>query len=110
MHIRKNDLIIVISGNERGKTGKVLKTFPRTNRIIVEGISFIKRHTKATQTNPQGGIVEKEAPINASNVMIVCPKCNEGVRTRSIEVTSNDSRVRHVRACAKCGEMVGGEG
>ena len=98
MHIRKNDLIIVISGNERGKTGKVLKIFPNTNRIIVEGINFIKRHTKATQTNPQGGIVEKEASVNASNVMVVCSKCNEGVRTRSIEVTGNDGRVRHVRA------------
>lgn len=109
MHIRKNDQVIVISGNDRGKTGKVLKTYLQTNRVVVEGISFIKRHTRPTQTNPQGGIVEREAPINASNVMVICPKCNEGVRTRSIEVTGSDDRVRHVRACCKCGEMVGGE-
>jgi len=110
MHIRKNDQVIVISGNEQGKTGKVLKVYPKAGRVIVEGISFIKRHTRPTQTNPKGGIVEREAPINASNVMVICAKCAEGVRTRSIEVTGSDGRVRHVRACVKCGEMVGGEG
>ncbi len=109
MHIRKNDQVIVIAGNDKGKTGKVLKIYPRTQRVVVEGINFIKRHTRADQKNPQGGIVEREGSIHISNVMVICPKCNEGVRTHSIEVTGSDGRLRHVRACARCGEMVGGE-
>jgi len=110
MHIRKNDQVIVIAGNEKGKSGKVLKIYPETQRVVVEGINFIKRHTRPDQSNPQGGIVEREGSIHMSNVMVICPKCNEGVRTRSLEVSGTDERVRHVRACVKCGEMVGGEG
>lgn len=109
MHIRKNDQVVVIAGNDRGKSGKVLKIYPDTNRVVVEGINFIKRHTRPTQTNPQGGIVEREGSINASNLMVICPKCGEGVRTRSMELTGSDGKMRHVRACVKCGEMVGGE-
>ncbi len=109
MHIRKNDQVIIIAGNDKGKTGKVLKIFPGSQRVVVEGINFIKRHTRPTQTNPQGGIVEREGAIHISNVMVICPKCNEGVRTRSLEVAGTDGRIRHVRSCTKCGEMVGGE-
>ena len=109
MHVRKNDMVVVIAGNERGKTGKVLKTYPKSNRVVVEGINFIKRHTRGTQTNPQGGIIEREGTINASNVMVICSSCGEGVRTRSTELTGSDGKTRHVRACARCGEMVGGE-
>ena len=109
MQVRKNDQVVVIAGNERGKTGKDLKTYPQTNRVVVEGINFIKRHTRGTQTNPQGGIVEREGTINASNVMVICASCGEGVRTRLTELTGADGNTRHVRACAKCGEMVGGE-
>ncbi|MGC9363490.1 MAG: 50S ribosomal protein L24 [Fidelibacterota bacterium] len=69
--IRKNDMVRVISGNYRGKTGRVLKIYPRTDRIIVEGVNFIKRHTRPSQTNQQGGIVEKEAPIHVSNVVLL---------------------------------------
>ena len=71
MHIKKGDQVLVIAGNDRGKEGKVLKVFPRKNRVIVEGINFIKRHTRPSQNNPQGGIVEKEAPIHASNVQLM---------------------------------------
>jgi large subunit ribosomal protein L24 len=110
MHIRKDDQVIIISGNDRGKTGKVLKTYPAQKRVVIEGINFIKRHTRPTQTNPQGGIIEREGPIHISNVMVICPKCGEGVRTHSIEVAGSDGKMRHVRACVKCGEMVGGEG
>ncbi|HDP67369.1 MAG TPA: 50S ribosomal protein L24 [Candidatus Marinimicrobia bacterium] len=69
--IRKNDMIKVISGNYRGKTGRVLKVYPKTDRLIVEGVNFIKRHTRPSQTNQQGGIVEKEAPIHISNVVLL---------------------------------------
>lgn len=71
MHIRKGDEVLIIAGNDRGKRGRVLKVFPKKNRVIVEGINFIKRHTRPTQNNPQGGIVEKEAPIHVSNVKLI---------------------------------------
>ncbi len=77
MKIKKNDTVMVIAGNDRGKTGKVLKVFPKESRVIVEGINLRKRHTKPSQKNPQGGILEKEAPIHISNVMIIDPKTNE---------------------------------
>ena len=83
MKIRKNDMVMIISGNDRGKTGKVLKVFPKKYRIIVEGINLRKRHTKPNQKNPQGGILEKEAPVHASNVMILDPKSNEPTRIGS---------------------------
>lgn len=79
MRIKKGDTVQVISGNERGKTGKVLMVSPKSNRVIVEGVNFVKRHTKPSQQNPQGGIVEKEAPIHISNVMLMVG----GQRTRS---------------------------
>jgi large subunit ribosomal protein L24 len=71
MKIKKGDTVRVISGNYRGKTGKVLKVIPRRNRAIVEGINFVKRHSRPTQTNPQGGIIEREASIHLSNLMLV---------------------------------------
>ncbi|MFQ6676260.1 MAG: 50S ribosomal protein L24 [Fidelibacterota bacterium] len=69
MRIRKGDTVQIIAGEARGKTGKVLKVFPRRNRVVVEGINFVKRHTRPSQQNPHGGIIEKEAPIHISNVM-----------------------------------------
>ena len=69
MHIKIGDTVKVIKGEYRGKSGKILKVFPRINRVIVEGVNFVKRHSKPTQQNPQGGIVEKEASIHVSNVM-----------------------------------------
>ena len=67
MHVRRDDQVMVIAGAHKGKTGKVLKTFPKSNRVVVEGVNLVRRHTRATQ-NTQGGIVEKEAPLHASNV------------------------------------------
>ena len=109
MHIRKDDQVLIIAGNEKGKTGKVLKVYPKTNRVIVEGINFIKRHTRSTQTNPQGGIIEREGPVHISNVMVIDPSTGEATRTRSMEVTGSDGKVRRVRVSCKSGEMVGGE-
>ncbi len=70
MHIKKGDTVTVISGNDQGKTGKILYVFPKTNRVIVEGVNFVKKHSRPSQQNPQGGIIEKEAPIHISNVMV----------------------------------------
>ncbi len=107
MRVRKNDQVIVTAGENRGSKGKVLKVFPETNRVIVEGVNFIKKHSRPTQQNPQGGIIEKEAPVNVSNVMVICPKCNTPSRMGS---TSNFDEARNrkikVRVCKNCNEML----
>ncbi len=107
MKIRKNDNVVVISGNDKGKTGKVLKVFPKESRVIVEGINLRKRHTKPSQNNPQGGIIEKEAPINASNVMLLDPKTNEPTRLGSqIILDEKTGKKKRARISKASGEMV----
>lgn len=98
MKVVKNDTVLVISGNYKGKKGKVLKVFPKESRVIVEGVNFIKRHTRPTQKNPQGGIVEKEAPVQISNLMVVCPKCDTPSRLGR-KVLEDGKRVRICRSC-----------
>jgi len=102
--IKKGDRVIVISGDDKGKEGVVLKADSTRSTSIVEGVNFVKRHQRATQKNPQAGIVEKEAPIHNSNLMVVCSKCSAGVRTKIIELADGGK----VRACKKCGEMITG--
>ena len=98
---------MIIAGNDRGKTGKVLKVFPKKNRVIVEGINIRKRHTKPSQTNPQGGILEKEAPINASNVMILDPKSNEPTRIGAqIILDEKTGKKKRARVSKISGEMI----
>jgi len=80
MHVHKNDTVLVISGNAVGKQGKVLKVFPGKNRVIIENVNIVKRHARPSQKNPQGGIVQKEGPISASNVMVICPQDSEATR------------------------------
>jgi large subunit ribosomal protein L24 len=99
MNLKKGDYVIVISGNDKGRKGRVLKAYPKTNRVIVEKVHMIKKHSKPTQTNPQGGIISKEAPIHASNVMLF----NEKMNTVSKPVV----RVREgqrIRVCKKSGD------
>ena len=106
MKVRKNDTVIVISGNSRGKTGKVLKLFPGKNRVIVEGVNIVKRHTKPSQRNPQGGIVQKEAPIHVSNVMVIDPKSGKPTRVGGASVIDPATgRKKHVRVARVSGEM-----
>jgi large subunit ribosomal protein L24 len=102
MKVVKNDTVLVASGNFKGKKGKVLKVFPKSERVIVEGVNFIKRHTRKSQKNPQGGILEREAPIHASNVKVICPKCSHPARIGR-KVLENKKRVR---LCRRCGEML----
>jgi large subunit ribosomal protein L24 len=106
MKIRKNDLVTVISGNARGKTGKVLKVYPAKERVIIEGVNIMKRHTRPNQKNPQGGIVQREASIHVSNVMLVDPKTNEitrvGMKVVKDESTGKKKRMRVAKAT---GEM-----
>ncbi|MEJ2103503.1 MAG: 50S ribosomal protein L24 [Ignavibacteriaceae bacterium] len=107
MKIRKNDMVMIIAGNDRGKTGKVLKVFPKKYRLIVEGINLRKKHTKPNQKNPQGGILEKEAPINASNVMILDPKTSEPTRIGSRIILDEKTGKKKIARVAKAsGEMI----
>jgi large subunit ribosomal protein L24 len=107
MKIRKNDMVMIIAGNDRGKTGKVLKVFPKKYRVIVEGINLRKRHTKPNQRNPQGGILEKEASIHASNVMILDPKSNEPTRIGSRIILDEKTGKKKIARVAKVsGEML----
>ena len=102
MKIKKNDTVLVIAGKEKGKKGKVRFAYPEKNRVMVEGINMIKKHAKAKAQVKQGGIIEREAPINASDVMLICSKCNKPARIgyRILE----DGR--KTRVCRACGEVV----
>ena len=80
MHVVKNDVVKILTGKYRGKTGKVLKVFRDKNRVIVEGVNIIKRHTRPSQKNQKGGIIEKEAPLDVSNVMVIDPKTSQPTR------------------------------
>ncbi len=102
MLIAKNDTVEVIAGNDRGKRGKVLRVLPKSDRIVVEGVNFIHRHTRPRSQGDQGGIIEKEAPIHVSNVKLVCSKCNKGVRIRT-KILADCSKTR---VCTQCGEMI----
>jgi len=97
--VRKNDNVVVMAGRDRGKRGRVLKVFPDRNRVVVEGVNFIKRHTRPNpRANVKGGIVEREGPVHASNVQILCPEC--GMPTRIGRQLLGDGR--KVRICRKC--------
>jgi large subunit ribosomal protein L24 len=97
--VKKNDNVVVLSGRDRGKRGRVLRVVPGKNRVVVEGVNFIKKHTKPNpQRNIQGGIVEREAALHASNVQIVCPECGRPTRVGR-KVLDDGSRVRVCRKC-----------
>ena len=101
--IRKNDNVVVIAGRDRGKRGRVLRVVPSKNRLIVEGVNFVKRHTRANpQRNIKGGIVEREATLALSNVQLVCPECS--APTRIGRKRLDDGRT--VRYCVKCKGVV----
>ena len=107
MKIHKNDNVMVIAGNDNGKSGKILKVFPNKSRIIVEGINLRKRHSKPSQKNPQGGIIEKEAPIDISNVMLIDPNNNEPSRLGSqIILDEKTGKKKRVRVSRTSGEMI----
>ncbi len=100
-HVRKNDKVKVITGKDKGTVAKVLQVLPKNGRVIVDGVNVVKRHTKPTQTNPQGGIMEKPAAVDLSNVMLYCEKCKKATR---IQMKSLDNG-KLVRQCKHCGEM-----
>jgi len=101
-NFRKNDQVIVISGDDRGKSGRILKVLREKHRIIVEKVNFVKRHTKPRGQSRQGGILEKEAPVHESNLMHLCPKCQTGVRI-TVKPAEDGKRERF---CGTCGESI----
>lgn len=103
MKVKKGDKVYILTGKDKNKSGTVSKVFPGDNRVIVDGINIIKKTVKGNQKNPQGAIVEKSAPINASNVQIVCPSCNKSSKT-GYKILKNGKKER---VCKKCGKEIG---
>lgn len=104
--LKKNDRVKVISGNHKGKEGKILKVFREKGRVIVEGVNIIKRHTKPTQKKPQGGITQKEASIHLSNIMLIDPKANEPSRIGMQILTDESGKKKRMRYGKKSGEII----
>ena len=103
--IKKNDMVMVITGRDRGKTGKVMRVLPERGRVVIERLNIVKRHSKSRGAQSPGGIVEKEASVNISNVMIFCDRCNAPVR---VGVKSADDGTKS-RNCRRCGEAIGND-
>ena len=113
--LRKNDQVQVIAGREKGKIGKLLSVDRKTMRVLVEKVNLVKRNTRPTQANPQGGILEKEAPLAYSNVLLFCQKCNRGVR-HAIKAAADAPKTKakkgataaqkKIRVCKKCGSSL----
>lgn len=102
MKIRKNDKVKILKGKDKGKTGKVLRLEPDKNRLYVEGINIIKRHTRQQGQNKPGGIISKEGPIDISNVTLVCPNCSKPTRV-GFEIQADREKVR---VCKKCDSQI----
>jgi large subunit ribosomal protein L24 len=100
MHVKKGDKVVVITGSDKGKVGKILASLPKQNRVIVEGVNIKTKHQKQTREMQQAGIVKQEGTIDASNVMIYCDKCKKGVRTQMKIENGKKSR-----ACKECGKL-----
>ena len=102
MQIRTKDTVVVITGKDKGKEGKVLVAYPKTGKVVVENVAVATKHQKPRTVGAPGGIIKKEAAIDASNVMLVCPKCKKGVRV-GYKTLDNGNKVR---VCRKCGTAI----
>jgi large subunit ribosomal protein L24 len=102
MKVHREDTVLVLTGKDKGKKGRVIRVFPRQEKVLVEKINMAKRHTRPTQQLPQGGIVEKEMPVHVSNVQLICPKCGKSTRVAQKILASGQKN----RACKKCGEIM----
>jgi len=102
MHIKKGDTVLVTTGKDAGKKGKVLRVIPLKNRVVVEGVNRVKKHQRPSRAIPQGGILKIESPLNASNVMLVCNKCSKPTRLAKTLLDSGEK----VRVCKQCGEIM----
>lgn len=102
LRIKKGDTAVVMTGKNRGKSGRVLTVAPADQRVVIEGINLVKRHTKPGKKYAQGGIIERESPIHISNVMLVCPKCSKPTRIGNTLIDDG----KKLRACKKCKEVI----
>ena len=102
LHVKTGDTVVVIAGKDKGKEGKIIAAMPDKERVVVEGINQVKRHTKPSQMNPQGGIITKEAPIHVSNVMVIDPKTKKPSRIKKVQQKDG----RYVRATVKSGTVI----
>jgi large subunit ribosomal protein L24 len=102
MHVHRDDNVKVLAGRDRGKTGRVIRVFAKGDRVLVEKVNLVKRHTRPSQQVPQGGIVEKESPVHVSNLMVVCNKCGKPTRVAHKKLADG----KKVRLCKKCGEIL----
>jgi large subunit ribosomal protein L24 len=100
MHVRKGDTVVVVSGKEKGKKGRVLRLLTKKHRVVIERVALVKRHTKPTQAKPEGGIVEKEGSVELSNVALWCAKCSAPRRAKA----KGEGREKQ-RVCGKCGTV-----
>ena len=101
LHVKKGDTVVVLSGKDKGKQGKIITAMPKAGKVIVEGINKVKRHSKPSLKVPQGGIITKEMPLHVCKVQLVCPACNKPTRIGHKEVNGKNARV-----CKKCGEVI----
>ena len=103
LNIKTDDTVVVISGNDKGKRGKVIATSPKEGKVIVSGVHIVHKHTKPRRQGESGGIVDVEGAIYASKVQLYCPKCERGVRIKHKFTEGKDGKQVKVRVCAKCG-------
>ncbi|RKX68497.1 50S ribosomal protein L24 [candidate division WOR-3 bacterium] len=101
MNIKKGDIVVVISGDEKGRRGKVLEVQPKKNRVVIEGVNLVKKHTRMQRGGRPGGILTIPAPIHISNVQLICPRCGKRTRVRRDKVEG-----RRLRFCKECGEQI----
>ena len=100
--LKKGDTVLVISGEDKGKKGKIISVFPKKMHAIVEGVNFLKKHVKPTEKTPQGGIVDQEGTIHITNLKLVCNKCNKPTTVKREKIKEG----KRVRVCKKCGEII----
>lgn len=100
--LKKGDIVILISGDDRGKKGKILNMNKKKNSIIVEGANLIKKHVRPRRQGEQGGIIEKESPVHISNLKLICPKCGEPTRVQKTRLENK----KNIRVCNKCNEFI----
>lgn len=101
LHVKKGDKVVILSGKDKGQEGEVLLAMPKKDKVVVAGLNKVKRHTKPNTKNPNGGIIQKEAPLHVSKVMVICPACKKPTRIAKKLVDG-----KYVRACKKCGELI----
>ena len=102
MSFKKGDYVLVISGDDKGKKGKIVSIFPKKMQVIVESVNFLKKHTKPTQKVPQGGVIKQEGALNISNIKLICNKCNKPTTVKREKIKEG----KRVRVCKKCKEII----